>query len=338
MDQEPSVTENNMGRREFLKKFAESVIIGSSALEILEFASPGVMAYVHKSLKEGWESLSGDAMKRRNEFFISITGKSINDFSIDVGDKHPRYIAKPDPVYKSLHPDNLKLANSFEQLLTGKNEVEFVDKLMRVNYEKSVWAIGGAMSTLSSYLAENYQGKGYNLKWTGKSKLRWHIIYDTEELKNLEESKDTSRDTSVSTRNVERGGKYELHVGPNWALFDMEKKDYTLPPTTGMVRQQPLLVSRLPNKIGSTRKSREEVVFITEAPHGDGTRGFGLLLDNFELLSEKNERIKEWYNEIKQYEYFQSLFKVTLSYDSYIPKPFQIDYVDTEPLTRKDIA
>jgi hypothetical protein len=283
--------------------------------------------YVKNYLAVGWsriirkweEMVPGKAMQRRCKLLEEkILGRSLRDFSIDVGDKHPLLKGR-------LHPDNLKLATSFAQLLMSKNQLIPVgnEKQLKVDFEKSVWAIGGAMSTWTSYLAENYQGTEYNLKWTGKSKLPWRIVYDEEELKQLDV-------LSYSNSNLETEGRLVPWSVPNWVAIENETGEFLSTPTTGEIIQQPLLISKLPNTIGKTPESKHEIVFITEAPHGDGTRGFKLLLNDI-------EKLEEWRKEISNYDYFQSRFKVTLSRKNGIPDPYIIEHIETRELTKKDI-
>lgn len=179
------------------------------------------------------------------------------------------------------------------------------------------------MSTWTTYWAENYQGAKYNLKWTGKSKLPWRIVYNKKELEELGV-------LSYSTRYVEVDRVLKPWSVPNWVAIENETGEFLSIPTTGEIMQQPLLISKLPNTIGRTPESKHEVVFITEAPHGDGTRGFELLLKDI-------EKLEEWRKEISNYDYFQSRFKVTLLHKDGIPQPSKIEHIETRQLTKKDI-
>jgi hypothetical protein len=235
------------------------------------------------------------SQRRKRTLFEDIFGSFENFGTISIGREHPD-LQEP---FARLHPDNEEAASTIFNLLK-RNEVEVKDRIFDLYPNSSelgynILSIGSAKSTLTTRLLERYSGNdGRYLVRDSLPYLKWELLIDERKL------------FGISTRYLEK----KKWIRPNHALIDNERHNEYAPllDTNGWLREDLLLISKLPNNINADAIHMKSNCIIVEGVHGTGTKALGLLIHSGDMLSELKKRVRD-------NKYWQALYRIAVKHD-----------------------
>jgi hypothetical protein len=238
--------------------------------------------------------------QKRKMLFEDIFGKFEGFGVISIGGEHPD-LQRPVP---RLHPDNEKLSREILNFIE-RREVEIKDTIFdldpnSVELKYNILSIGSAKSTLTTRMLEGYTGDDAKYLTRNPSLyLRWELLVDERKL----------------FRKSKRYLQNKKWVRPNHIFLDNEKRSgqnmiAPLLHSDSWLKEDFLLISKLPNHITSHALQRGSYGIIVEGSHGTGTRALGLLVNNIELLSDLKNRIRDNTN-------WQAFYRIVVKHDHY---------------------